>query len=126
MAAKGQIEKAIFEREGFRVELRPFDGKQPSLPAYDYPVMAPQRWKVSDWKSARLEAYRPLVRDVTIYRGRSELITRDMQFGNLRDTHTEDAYGSSEPLYDIDDSKVVPVARETIGRRNDPISQAPY
>jgi hypothetical protein len=58
VATKAQIEKAIFEREGFRVELQLFDGKRPSLPSYDYPVMAPQRWKVSDWKNARLEAYR--------------------------------------------------------------------
>jgi hypothetical protein len=31
--------------------------------------MAPQRWKVSDWKNARLEAYRLLVKGATIYRG---------------------------------------------------------
>jgi hypothetical protein len=44
VATKAQIEKAIFERGGFRVELQLFDGKRPSLPAYDYPVMAPQGW----------------------------------------------------------------------------------
>jgi hypothetical protein len=66
VATKAQIEKAILEREGFRVELQLFDGKRPSLLAYDYPVMAPQRWKVSDWKNARLEAYRLLVKGVTI------------------------------------------------------------
>ena len=62
MATKAQIEKGIFEREGFRVELQLFDGKRPSLRPYDHPVMAPQRWKVSDWKNARLEAYRLVVK----------------------------------------------------------------
>jgi hypothetical protein len=107
VATKAQIEKAIFEREGFRVELQLFDGKQPSLPAYDYPVMAPQRWKVSDWKNARLEAYRLLVKGVTIYRGGSEPIARDMQLGNLRDTYYEDAYGSLEAPQGVDASKIV-------------------
>jgi hypothetical protein len=102
VATEAQIEKAIFEREGFRVELQPFDGKRPSLPPYDYPVMAPQRWKVSDWKNARLEAYRLLVKGATIYRGGSEPITRDMQLGNLRDTYYEDAYGSLEPPRAVD------------------------
>jgi hypothetical protein len=48
------------QREGFRVEFALFDGKRPVLPPYDYPVMAPQLWKVSDWKNARPDAYRLL------------------------------------------------------------------
>ena len=32
MASKAQIEKAIFEREGFRVEFELFDGKRAALP----------------------------------------------------------------------------------------------
>jgi hypothetical protein len=107
VATKAQIEKAILEREGFRVELELFDGKRPSLPPYDFPVMAPQRWKVSDWKNARLEAYRLLVKGVTIYRRGSEPITRDMQLGNLRDTYYEGAYGSLEPPHAVDESKVI-------------------
>jgi hypothetical protein len=107
LATKAQIEKAIFEREGFRVELQLFDGKRPSLRPYDYPVMAPQRWKVSDWKNARLEAYRLVVKGATVYRGGSEPITRDMQLRNLRDTYYEDAYGSLEPPQEIDASKIV-------------------
>jgi hypothetical protein len=113
MATKAQVEKVILEREGFRVELPLFDGKRPSLPPYDYPVMAPQRWKVSDWKNARLEAYRLLVKGATIYRGGSEPIARDMQLGNLRDTYYEDAYGSLEPPQDVDASKVLQLDRRS-------------
>ncbi|MGA7354859.1 MAG: hypothetical protein WBW76_05435 [Candidatus Cybelea sp.] len=97
MAGKAQVEKAILEREGFRVELELFDQKRPALPPYDYPVMAPQRWKVSDWKNARLGAYRLLVKGITIFRGDGGPIARDLQLGNLRDSYYEHAYGSLEP-----------------------------
>lgn len=62
MATKEQVQAAIFAREGFRVALELLDEKRRALPPYEYPVMAPQRWKVSDWKNARLEAYRLLVK----------------------------------------------------------------
>lgn len=69
MATKKQIEDAIFEREGFRVELDLLEGKKGALPAYDYRTMAPQRWKVSEWKNERLAAYRMLVKSATVLRG---------------------------------------------------------
>lgn len=97
MASKAQVEDAIFEREGFRVELELFDDKRRALPPYDYPVMAPQRWKISDWKNARLNAYRLLVKGVTIYRGDGNHVTRDLRLGNLRDTYYEHAYQSLNP-----------------------------
>jgi hypothetical protein len=93
MATKKQIEEAIFEREGFRVELEPFEGKKATLPAYEWRVMAPQRWHISDWKNARLEEYRLAIKGVTVYRGDGTVVTRDMQLGNLRDTYYEAEYG---------------------------------
>ncbi len=97
MATKAQVEKAIFECEGFRVELEPFEGKRQPLPPYEYPVMAPQRWKVSDWKNARLGAYVLLVKGATILRGDGTPIPRDLQLGNLRDSYYAAQYGSLEP-----------------------------
>lgn len=125
MATKAQMEKAIFEREGFRVELELFNGKRPSLPTYDYPLMAPQRWKVSDWKNARLDEYRLLVRGITIYRGDGKPIPRDMQLGNLRDTYYEDAYGSVEPPQEVDASKVVQLDTRRSGEETTRFSQEP-
>jgi hypothetical protein len=93
MASKKQVEDAIFAREGFRVELEPFDGKKNALAAYDWSVMAPQRWRISDWKNARLEPYRMLVKGVKVFRGDGTAVTRDMQLGNLRDTYYEAEYG---------------------------------
>jgi hypothetical protein len=94
MASKKQVEDAIFEREGFRVELEPFEGKKASLPAYEWKVMAPQRWHISDWKNARLEPYRLAIKNVIVYRGDGSPVARDMQLGNLRDTYYEAEYGS--------------------------------
>lgn len=93
MATKKQVEDAIFELEGFRVELEPFDGKKHVLPAYEWRVMAPQRWHLSEWKNVRLEAYRLAIKGITILRGDGTPVVRDMQLGNLRDTYYEAEYG---------------------------------
>jgi hypothetical protein len=97
MSTKAQVEKAILEREGFRVELELFAEKRQALPPYEFPVMAPQRWKVSDWKNARLAEYRLIVKGATVYRGDGTPIARDLQLGNLRDSYYEAAYGSALP-----------------------------
>jgi hypothetical protein len=96
MASKAQVEKAIFDREGFRVELEVFEKRQ-ALPPYEFSEMAPQRWKVSDWKNARLDAYRLLAKGVTIYLGDGTPISRDLQLGNLRDSYYAAAHGSVQP-----------------------------
>jgi hypothetical protein len=93
MASKKQVEDAIFQREGFQVELEPFDGKKATLPPYDWSAMAPQRWRISDWKNARLEPYRLLIKGVKVFRGDGTPVARDMQLGNLRDTYYEAEYG---------------------------------
>ena len=93
MATKKQVEEAIFRLEGFKVELELFEGKKGTLPGYEWSVMAPQRWKISDWKNARLEPYRLLVKGATVLRGDGTSVTRDMQLGNLRDTYYEAEYG---------------------------------
>jgi hypothetical protein len=113
MATKKQVEDAIFQREGFQVELEPFDGKKASLPPYDWSAMAPQRWRISDWKNARLEPYRLLIKGVKVFRGDGTPVARDMQLGNLRDTYYEAEYGpirtESEPAKSSE--KVVDLAK---------------
>ncbi|HZT11381.1 MAG TPA: hypothetical protein VFA29_01125 [Candidatus Baltobacteraceae bacterium] len=95
MATKKQIEDAIFALEGFRVELELLEGKKAALPAYEWRVMAPQRWRISDWKNARLEPYRLLVKNAKVLRGDGSAVPRDLQLGNLRDTYYEAEYGST-------------------------------
>ena len=91
MATKKQVEDAIFALEGFRVELELLEAKK-SLPAYDYTVMAPQRWKISRWKNERLAGYRALVKSAAVLRG-DGTHAKDIQLGNLRDTYYEAQYG---------------------------------
>jgi hypothetical protein len=124
MATKKQIEEAILQREGFRVELELFEGKKETLPPYDWTVMAPQRWHISDWKNTRLKPYRLLVKGINVYRGDGKLVARDLQLGNLRDTYYEQQYGPLRPKGaqpEEDDEKVV----ELSTRRKKPASRGP-
>lgn len=93
MATISAVEKQIQAREGFRVTLTPLTDKVKSLPDYDFTVMAPQRWKISEWKNERLAQYVALVRDITIYRGNGAVVKLDLQLGNLRDSYYQAEYG---------------------------------
>ncbi len=75
------------------MDLEPFDSKKGSLPPYDWSTMAPQRWRISEWKNVRLEPYRLIVKGITVYRGDGTPSMRDLQLGNLRDSYFEAAYG---------------------------------
>lgn len=94
MATISSVEKQIYEREGFRVRLSPLSEKTKSIPDYDFAVMAPQRWKISEWKIERLAEYIPLIREIVIFRGDGEPVKRDMQLGNLRDSYYQAEYGT--------------------------------
>ena len=117
MATKAQVEKQIFDREGFKVELELFAGKKQSLPAYEFDVMAPQKWKVSEWKNARLEAYRLLVKAAKVFRGDGELVARDLQLGNLRDSYYEYIYGPIKPEPEPIEKTSSKVTRIDVDRR---------
>lgn len=110
MATKKQAEQAIFALEGFRVEFDLFDPKRP-LPEYEWRVMAPQRWKISDWKNERLGAYRMLAKGITVYRGDGSPVLRDMQLGNLRDSYYEAEHGPIARPGSSTPSNVVPIKR---------------
>jgi len=94
MAAISAVEKQIYEREGFRVRLKLLNDKTKSIPDYDFTVMAPQKWKISEWKTERLGEYIALIREITIFRGDGEPVKRDMQLGNLRDSYYQSEYGT--------------------------------
>jgi hypothetical protein len=89
-----QLEEQIFTCEGFRVRLTPLIAKTKSFPSYDYLVMAPQRWRVSDWKNVRLAPYVTLVRDAVVLDGTDAPLKRDAQLGHVRDSYYAAKYGS--------------------------------
>jgi hypothetical protein len=92
-----ELQEQIFQREGFRVSFERLGAGKDELPPYDYPVMAPQAWNVSDWKRVRLAPYVLVFRSVTVFRGDEEPIARDMKLGHLRDTYYKAKYGTLAP-----------------------------
>lgn len=89
-----ELQEQIFQREGFRVSFERLGAAKEELPPYDFPVMAPQGWTVSDWRRLRLAKYVLLFRGVTVYRGDDEPVVRDVKLGHLRDSYYKAQYGS--------------------------------
>jgi hypothetical protein len=92
-----QVEEQILVVEGFRVRLTPLIAKTKSFPSYDFMVMAPQRWRLSDWKAARLAAYLTSIRSVVILRGDGSPAKGDVQLGSVRDSYYANQYGTTAP-----------------------------
>ena len=101
-----ELQEQIFQREGFRVSFERFGAADVPLPPYDYPVMAPTGWKVSDWQRVRLAPYVLLFRGVTVYRGDDTPLARDVKLGNLRDSYYEAQYGTLAPDAESPDNVV--------------------
>jgi hypothetical protein len=97
MATMRAVEQQIYAREGFRVSLVALDPKTKAFPAYEYSVMASNKWRISDWKTIRMAPYVTLLRAVSIYRGNGQPVRTDMRLGNLRDTYFEAEYGEATP-----------------------------
>ena len=97
MPTIAQVEEQILVVEGFRVRLTPLLAKTKSFPSYDFTVMAPQRWRVSDWKSVRLKAYVTSVRNAEVLRGDGSPVKGDLQLGNIRDSYYAKQYGTVAP-----------------------------
>ncbi len=89
-----QVEEQIYACEGFRVRLTPLKPGAKMLPAYDFLVMAPQNWRVSEWKTVRLRGYLTVVRSVIVLRGDESPLKTDLRLGNLRDTYYQAKYGT--------------------------------
>ena len=102
-----ELQQQIFDREGFRVVFERLGAAETEIVPYDYPVMAPQAWKVSDWKRMRLGKYLLTFRGVTVYDGRGEPIKRDVKLGHVRDTYYAETYGTLSP--DDPPDNVVPL-----------------
>ncbi|MBC5800589.1 MAG: hypothetical protein GIX03_04965 [Candidatus Eremiobacteraeota bacterium] len=95
MPTIAQVEEQILVVEGFRVQLTPLAPKTKTLPSYDFTVMAPQRWRVSDWKTVRLVRYVTLLRGAVVLRGDGTAVKGDLQLGNIRDSYYEKQYGAT-------------------------------
>jgi hypothetical protein len=97
MASVNELQKEIFEKEGFRVTFERLDGAKGAIPSYDYTVMAPNGWRLSDWKRVRLAPYVTQFKGIIVYRGDGSPQRTDVKLGRLRDTYYEAEYGSIAP-----------------------------
>lgn len=97
MPTIAQVEEQILVVEGFRVRLTPLAAKTKSFASYEFLVMAPQRWRVSDWKTVRLAAYLTSIRSVVVLRGDGSPVKGDPQLGNVRDSYYAHQYGTTAP-----------------------------
>ncbi len=97
MPTLAQVEEQILVIEGFRVTLVPLIARTKSLPSYDFTVMAPQRWRESDWKAARLSSYVTLIRSAVVLRGDGAAVKGDLQLGNIRDSYYAKLFGTTAP-----------------------------
>ena len=86
VATLEQLERQIFEREGFRVKLVPF-APNARFDPYAFPVMASNGWRVSDWKTGRLGAYLAQIRSIVVFRGDGTPVRTDVRLGGLRDSY---------------------------------------
>jgi hypothetical protein len=92
-----QLEEQIYACEGFQVRLTPLNVADKKLPSYDFLVMSPQKWRISDWKTLRLRAYVPFIREIAVLRGDGSVVKSDIQLGTLRDTYYQAKYGALAP-----------------------------
>ena len=92
-----ELQEQIFQREGFRVSFERLDASKEALPDYEYPVMAPNTWRVSDWKLVRLARFIPFFKGVTVFRADGTPLRTDVKLGHLRDTYYAAEYGSLDP-----------------------------
>ncbi len=111
-----ELQQQIFDREGFRIVFERLGAASGELAPYDYPVMAPQSWKVSDWKRLRLARYLLAFRAATVYGGDDEPIKRDLKLGHVRDTYYQATYGTLSA--DAPPDNVVPMHRPENGTRS--------
>ena len=93
-----ELQKQIASVEGFRISFeRLGDGANAAIEPYPYDVMAPSKWRISDWKRVRLASYIGTFKAVQVYRGDETLVKTDIKLVALRDSYYEARYGSLEP-----------------------------
>jgi hypothetical protein len=104
-----ELQNQIAGVDGFRVSFSRLGSANLPIEPYPYDVMAPSKWRISDWKRVRLAAYIALFRSVDVYRGDDTVVKSDIRLVVLRDSYYAAKYGTLEPTQP--DAAEVPFAR---------------
>jgi hypothetical protein len=92
-----ELQNQIAAVEGFRVSFSRLGSANVPIEPYAYDVMAPSKWRISDWKRVRLAPYVALFRSVDVYRRDDTIVKSDIRLVALRDSYYAAKYGTLEP-----------------------------
>jgi hypothetical protein len=102
-----ELQNQIAAVEGFRVSFSRLGSAKMPIAPYAYDVMAPSKWRLSDWKRVRLAAYVAIFKSVDVYRGDDTVVKSDVRLVTLRDSYYEAKYGSLEPTEPEESTDVI-------------------
>jgi hypothetical protein len=92
------LQKQIASVEGFQISFERLGGGDDApIEPYPFDIMAPSKWRISDWKRVRLAPYIGVFKSVQVYRGDETLVKSDIKLVGLRDSYYEARYGTLEP-----------------------------
>jgi hypothetical protein len=92
-----ELQNQIASVEGFRISFERFGAADTPIEPYPYDVMAPSKWRISDWKRVRLASYIGTFKAVVAFQGDDTPVKSDIKLVTLRDSYYQARYGSLEP-----------------------------
>jgi hypothetical protein len=92
-----ELQNQIASVEGFRISFERFGAADTPIEPYPYDVMAPSKWRISDWKRVRLASYIGTFKAVVVFQGDVTPVKSDTKLVTLRDSYYQARYGTLEP-----------------------------
>jgi hypothetical protein len=92
-----ELQNQIASVEGFRISFERFGAADTPIEPYPYDVMAPSKWRISDWKRVRLASYIGTFKAVVVFQGDDSPVKSDIKLVTLRDSYYQARYGTLDP-----------------------------
>jgi hypothetical protein len=92
-----ELQNQIASVEGFRISFERFGAADTPIEPYPYDVMAPSKWRISDWKRVRLASYIGTFKTVVVFQGDDSPVKSDIRLVTLRDSYYQARYGTLDP-----------------------------
>jgi hypothetical protein len=92
-----ELQNQIASVEGFRISFERFGAADTPIEPYPYDVMAPSKWRISDWKRVRLAPYIGTFKTVVVSQGDDSPVKSDIRLVTLRDSYYQARYGTLDP-----------------------------
>jgi|ERR1700677_1391570 hypothetical protein len=91
-----ELQNQIASVEGFRISFERFGAADTPIEPYPYDVMAPSKWRISDWKRVRLASYIGTFKTVVVFQGDDTPVKSAIKLVTLRDSYYQARYGTLE------------------------------